>query len=57
LQQALGRGIADVALATGDVRHAVKFFVRQADMEIQPQRLGNPRHDRFARSSTVGTPQ
>lgn len=45
LQQALGRSIADVALAPGDVRHTVKLFVRQADMEIQAQRLGDPRDD------------
>ncbi len=45
LQQALGGGIADIALATGDVGHAMELFVSQADVEIQAQRLGNPRDD------------
>lgn len=47
LQQALGRGVADVALAPGDVRHAVKLFVSQTDMKIQAQWLGHAGHDRF----------
>ncbi|MNF83608.1 hypothetical protein D3C84_659330 [compost metagenome] len=57
LQQALGRGIPDVALATGDVRHAMEFFIRQADVKIQAQRFGHAGHNGLARATPVGTAQ
>ncbi|MNO74411.1 hypothetical protein D3C76_654090 [compost metagenome] len=55
LQQALRRSVPGVALATGDVRYAIKLIVRQADMKIQPQRPSGTGHDRVAGATAVGT--
>ncbi|MNK93450.1 hypothetical protein D3C87_1136110 [compost metagenome] len=57
MQQTLGRGVADVALAAGDVRHTMKLFICQADVEVQAQRLGDPRDDGLTRSATVSPAQ
>ncbi|MNE29056.1 hypothetical protein D3C80_1225240 [compost metagenome] len=55
LQQALGRCIAHIALAPGDMRHPVELFVGQPYVEIQAQRLGDSGHDRFSRPTPIGT--
>ncbi len=57
LQQTLGRGIADIALAASNMRHAVELCVSQTDVEIQPQRLGDTGDDGIARPTTVSTTQ
>ncbi|MNN47827.1 hypothetical protein D3C81_1622660 [compost metagenome] len=35
------------------MRDAVELLISQTDMEIQPQRLGDPRHDGIARSAAI----
>ena len=57
MQQALSGSIADVALAAGDVRHSMEFFIRQTDVKVQAQRFGDPGHDGLARPTSVGTAQ
>lgn len=57
MQQTLGGGIASIALAARNVRHAMEFLVSQTDVKIQTQRSSDTSDDGFARPTTVSTAQ
>ena len=56
-EQALRSGVPHVPLLAGDMRHTFEFAIGQANMKVQPERLGDARDDGFSRPAPIDPAQ